>query len=92
MHAAGTYHATKKSVVANHLAEYSMRWRQMAFETGNIQLQSLLSSGDLKTSEIFYHLECYLDKFHEDRARTAQMQQKFSGKRQRHLKKSLTTF
>ena len=48
-----------------------MRWRQMAFETGNIQLQSLLSSGDLKTSEIFYHLECYLDKFHEDRARSS---------------------
>ena len=39
----------------------------MAFETGNIQLQSLLSPGDLKKSVIYYNLECYLNKFHDDR-------------------------
>ena len=59
LHAAGSYHAKRKVVNAEHNTKFTEKWKEMALNSDNSRLLALLSTGDLTANEIFYHASCY---------------------------------
>ena len=74
--AGGSYHAKRKVVNVQHNKNLTEKWKEMALNSDNPSLLTLISTGDLATNKIFYHASCYksmqykLDKFKHDKSLT----------------------
>ena len=63
--AAGTMHATKTDVNAEHIKKQTKKFKEMTMKVGNTFLLNELSLGDLKTNELYYHHCCYTNLVRE---------------------------
>ena len=59
MRAAGTLHASKNKVDADHNQALTDKWKMMAAVLGRQDILKRLSSGDLAANSLFYHDRCY---------------------------------
>ena len=59
LHAAGSYHAKRKVVNAEHNTKFTEKWKEIPLNSDTSRLLALLSTGNLTAKEIFYHASCY---------------------------------